>query len=254
MLCRPRPLAMRRTSAVRGSLSKALPSRSSGSMRPRSAVQACAGRRWFKCCVVASRKKYSTAAASHPVTSRASCSSTAAVPLRRRYAIVFATSARELRSVPCAAVQPAVSDEITDVRHRPVGARLDEEIVVELVDVLLDRAELLGNDGEQFFEHLTLRRIAHAVDRRQQRVEGFGIVMHDVQALAFMTVRASGRASSSSSSAARSPVAPVRGGAAASAVSSVARLIDTMEHVEIDRHDSCHGVDRRHDLAARDGL
>ena len=125
---------------------------------------------------------------------------------------------------PLRAVQPAISDEIADVRHRPVGARLDEEIVVELIDVLLDCAELLGDDGEQLLEHLALRRVAHAVDRRQQRVEGFGIVTHDGQALAFMTVRASGRASSSSSSAPRSSVAPVRGGAAVSAVSSVAGL------------------------------
>ena len=34
--------------------------------------------------VVASSWKYSTARASHPVTSRASCSSIDAVPLRRR--------------------------------------------------------------------------------------------------------------------------------------------------------------------------
>ena len=41
-------------------------------------------RTWFMCCVVASRLKNSTARAGQPVTSRASCSSTTAVPLRRR--------------------------------------------------------------------------------------------------------------------------------------------------------------------------
>mgnify|MGYP001497778911 CR=1 FL=1 len=42
------------------------------------------------------RWKNSTAVAGQPVTSRASCSSTRAVPLRRRYARVLATQARML--------------------------------------------------------------------------------------------------------------------------------------------------------------
>ena len=124
---------------------------------------------------------------------------------------------------PLHAVQPATPNEVADIRHRPLRAGLDEEIVVKLIDVFLDRAELLGNDGEKLLEHLVLRRVPHPVDCREQRIKGFRIVTHGNYALAGITVRESGRASSRSSSAPRSsPVMVVRGGAALSAVSSVA--------------------------------
>ena len=51
--------------------------------RRRKGTAAC-GRVWFRYCVVATRSNDSYTRAGHPVTSRASCSMTAAVPLRRR--------------------------------------------------------------------------------------------------------------------------------------------------------------------------
>ena len=56
----------------------------SASIERRSGVARACGRTWFMYCVVTSRSKNSTARAGQPVTSRASCSSIDAVPLRRR--------------------------------------------------------------------------------------------------------------------------------------------------------------------------
>ncbi len=104
MLWRPRPDSMRRTSTVRLALSNAVPTNASAAPRRRSGDCRLCGRVWFMYCVVTMRWKYSTARASQPVTSRASCSSTSAVPLRRRRAMVCATSARALATLgvtPC---------------------------------------------------------------------------------------------------------------------------------------------------------
>ncbi len=47
------------------------------------------------------------------------------------------------------AVQRPVADQVADVRRDPVGAGLDELVVVELVEVFLQDAELLAEHAEQ---------------------------------------------------------------------------------------------------------
>jgi hypothetical protein len=106
MLYRPRRGSIRRTSAVRATRSNAESTISNAAASPTGAQARLPGRTWFKYCVVASRSKYSTALADHPVTSAASCSSTDAVPLRRRYRIVLATKARLLNREPGRSVMP----------------------------------------------------------------------------------------------------------------------------------------------------
>ena len=100
----PSPPAMLRTSTVWAVPSKAVFRRSSGSPCRRSGAYQFVRCGWFTCCVVASNWKNSTTRACQPVKSRASCSSIAAVPLRRRKPMVWATSARALTTfgaTPC---------------------------------------------------------------------------------------------------------------------------------------------------------
>ena len=122
--------------------------------------------------VSASRSKYSTARAPHPVTSRASCSSTAAVPFARRYAIVLATRPRWLNGAPSIGSRPADAEQVADVRHDPLLAGLDEPVVVEALDVGLEDPQLLLDDRQQRAQLLAaLARVARAVDGGQQPVE-----------------------------------------------------------------------------------
>lgn len=87
MLKRPPRVSALRTSSVWAKGSKAPTEAWASSAAAASRTQAVAVgrmRTWFMCWVVPRRWKNSTAAAGQPVTSRASCSSTSAVPLRRR--------------------------------------------------------------------------------------------------------------------------------------------------------------------------
>ena len=74
-----------------------------------------------------------------------------------------ATSARGLAIFGRDAVEHAVADQIADVRRHPVGAGFDELIVVELLDVLLQHRDLLGQHGEQIRERARQRALLQLV-------------------------------------------------------------------------------------------
>jgi hypothetical protein len=57
-----------------------------------------------------------------------------------------------------------VSDEIADVRHDPLLARLDEPVFVELRDVALDEIHLLGDRAQQIAQRVALLLVALPVD------------------------------------------------------------------------------------------
>ena len=67
------------------------------------------------------------------------------------------------------------TEQIADIRHDPVVARLDEPVVVKLGDVVLDHVDLLGDDAQQGAQRLPAFRIALPINCRQQIVEAVGI-------------------------------------------------------------------------------
>src|SRR5262245_13742519 len=70
-------------------------------------------------------------------------------------------------------VERPVSDEITDVGDHPIGGRLRELVVIELIETLLDDAELRLHDVEQLPQ---LAGVADPVHPWQQVIElGHGI-------------------------------------------------------------------------------
>ena len=93
-------------------------------------------------------------------------------------------------------VQRPVADQVADVGRDPVGAGLDELVVVELLEIFLENTDLPVDEGEQLAERFALLGVANAVDRRQQVIEPIGIVTHGI------TSRAIGAGSRVSSSAA----------------------------------------------------
>src|SRR5215212_8773259 len=75
-------------------------------------------------------------------------------------------------------VQPAHAHKVADVGHHPLRARLDEQVIVELREVLLDHGRFPGYDREQRPEGevpaeavSTALRVSYAVDRGQEIVE-----------------------------------------------------------------------------------
>ena len=76
------------------------------------------------------------------------------------------------------AVQRPVADQVADVGRHPLGAGLDELIVVELVEILAQHRDLFGDDAAQRFERLALLRVANAVKRRQQIIKFFRFGIH----------------------------------------------------------------------------
>ena len=63
--------------------------------------------------------------------------------------MVLATSARGEAMRGAEPVQRPVADQIADVGRDPVGAGLDELVVVELIDGLFQRGELARNCRQQ---------------------------------------------------------------------------------------------------------
>ncbi len=98
-------------------------------------------RTWFMYCVVASSSKNSTACAGQPVTSLRQLLE----HQRRALAAAIGDGVGDLGArrgdLRRHAVQRPVADQVADVGHHPVGAGLDELVVVELLDVLLERGE-----------------------------------------------------------------------------------------------------------------
>src|SRR6185436_4717126 len=74
--------------------------------------------------------------------------------------------------------QAGPPDQIADIWHGPGRAGFDELIVIESAEVLLEYADLFGNDGEERLQRLAGRCVACLVDRRQQRVDFFGAERH----------------------------------------------------------------------------
>ena len=101
------------------------------------------------------------------------------------------------------AVQRPIADQAADVGRCPVGAGLDELVVVELLDVLLDDGRLLGDHAQQLPKREALLGVADAVDGRQQGVEALGGHPHGI------TCRSTGDGSRVRISAARSSPAGV---------------------------------------------
>ena len=85
------------------------------------------------------------------------------------------------------AVQALVADEVADIGHGPVGAGLDEQVVVELLQAFPGHRDLLGQHADQLFERPALQAqglrklgVADAVDGRQQFKERLGVGGHGI--------------------------------------------------------------------------
>ncbi len=70
------------------------------------------------------------------------------------------------------------ADEIADIGHDPGRASLDEFVAVKAAQILLQHADLLGDDPEQRLQLRARRRVAGAVDRRKERVNLLGAEAH----------------------------------------------------------------------------
>ena len=62
--------------------------------------------------------------------------------------MVCATSARGLATFGTTPCKLPVTDQIADVRHHPVVAGFDELIVVKLLEVFFEHADLLGDHSQ----------------------------------------------------------------------------------------------------------
>ena len=78
--------------------------------------------------------------------------------------------AAALRPQPPGFVHLPVADQITDIRHDPILAGLDEPILVKLRDVVLYDVHLLGDDLQQRAQGITLLGVALPIYHRQQFV------------------------------------------------------------------------------------
>src|SRR5436190_15636402 len=105
--------------------------------------------------------------------------------------------------------QSGEADQVADIGQRPGCAGLGKLIIVELCQILLENAGLLGHDAEQCLQRLALLGIADAIDRRQQLVEPLCVEDHGI------VPNSSGPGSSASSSAAGTEASsPARGACA----------------------------------------
>ena len=68
-------------------------------------------------------------------------------------------------------MQRAVADQVADVGRDPVGAGLDELVVVELLDPLGDHVDLVADHLDELAQHAVLLGVADAQHRGQQAVE-----------------------------------------------------------------------------------
>jgi hypothetical protein len=64
--------------------------------------------------------------------------------------------------------QGPVADEVAEVRQHPGGRRLDEQVLVALLDSIAYEVELLGHDGEQGAQRFALLGVAQPVPLGQQ--------------------------------------------------------------------------------------
>ena len=113
-------------------------------------------------------------------------------------------------------VQAAVADEVADVGHRPLGAGLDEQIVVELFQALVGHGQLLGEHADELFQRAAIQPlgsgqlgVADAVDGRQQLEQFLRVGTHGSTSSSIGSV-----ARVSSSAACGTPVSEATGSAA----------------------------------------
>ena len=167
--------------------------------------------------------------------------------------MVLATSARGLASSGVTPWSAAVADQVADVGHDPVGARLDELVVVELRQVLFQRADLLGQHGHQRLQRPALFGVAHAIDRGEEVEERFSV--HHATAKSM-----SPAASVSSSAGEEVPPGLRRGGGQPHLQARAADQIQPVQRVDIhgdhtgNRLDGRHHLAQRHRLAERAGV
>src|SRR5205085_6191617 len=69
-------------------------------------------------------------------------------------------------------------EQVAEVRQHPRRGRLDELVVVELLQVLLEDRDLVGDHLEERGERLALLGVPDAVDRRQELVQPLRGVCH----------------------------------------------------------------------------
>jgi hypothetical protein len=67
--------------------------------------------------------------------------------------------------------QPSNAQQVADVGDDPLLARLDEPVVVQLLDVGLEEVDVARDDAQQGAQLVLLRLIAHPVDGREQVVQ-----------------------------------------------------------------------------------
>ena len=105
------------------------------------------------------------------------------------------------------AMQRPVADQIADVRRHPVGARLDELIVIELIEVFFDGAQLARDELHERVQRLARGVVAQAVDRREQPIQSGGVERHGISS---KRSSAPGSRVSSSSGAGSPPTTVIR--------------------------------------------
>ena len=79
---------------------------------------------------------------------------------------------------------------VAEIRHRPVVAGLDEEVVVKALQVLLDQPSLPCEHRHQRPERFAALQVALPDDRGQQFVEFVGGEAHGAMAVSWMSVSA----------------------------------------------------------------
>ena len=134
-----------------------------------------AGATWFMYCVVASSSKNSTACAGQPVTSRGELLEHRDGALAPAVADRVGDLGARRRELRHDAVQRPVADEVADVRRDPRRARLDELVVVHLLEALGEHVDLAGDDVDELAQDAVLLGVADAVDGGQQPVELLGV-------------------------------------------------------------------------------
>ena len=82
------------------------------------------------------------------------------MPLRRRKAMVWPTSARGLATLGTTPCKRPVSDQIADIGHQPLGAGFDELIVVKLLVLRLEQRHLLGDHRHELAQRAALLGVA----------------------------------------------------------------------------------------------
>ena len=88
----------------------------------------------------------------------------------------------------CHAIDRLIADQVADIGNDPRRARLDELVIVELVQIVLHGRDLLGDHRQERLQGTERRlrrglgqlRVSQPVQRRQQTEEFFAVKAHDI--------------------------------------------------------------------------